>query len=188
MKKVGFMADAMRDGLIAGESIARYLAGEDLKAGRKRELSAQEPPIKRVYQMEPEVLWIPPEKRMHFQIYERGFSLEEAIEVASRCLYCGPCISCKACVSIGIQDMLPYIQVNQEKCSGCGVCVSACFYRATVVNKVDSKMISMVDNIKCKACGMCVEACPSNARMLIGDTTEMKVKEVYSSLRNSLNQ
>lgn len=185
LRRVGFMAEAMRDGMVAAESIARYLAGEDLKVGRKRDLAAQEPPIKRVYQMEPEVLWIPPEKRMHFQVYERGFSIEEAIEEARRCLYCGPCISCKACVSIGIQESLPYIQVRQDRCSGCGVCVSACFYHATEVRQVDGNMISLVDTIKCKACGMCVEACPSNARGLVGDPTAKRFADVLSSaLRN----
>ncbi len=83
-----------------------------MREDRKRAFESQDLPRRRFYETEPEVLWIPPEKRMHFQLFERGFTLPESIEEAKRCLACGPCISCKACVSVGIQESLPAVEVN----------------------------------------------------------------------------
>ena len=124
VRRIGFLVDAMKDGLVAAESIERYLNEILINEDRKRDFESQDIPRRRVYEMEPEVLWIPPEKRMHFQLFERGFTLPEAIEEAKRCLTCGPCISCKACLSVGIQESLPAVEVNPDRCSGCGVCVS----------------------------------------------------------------
>ncbi|MBF0225301.1 MAG: FAD-dependent oxidoreductase [Desulfobacterales bacterium] len=187
LRKVGFMADAMRDGLVAAESIVRFLNGQDLTEGRKKLFETQEIPLKRLYQIEPEVLWIPPEKRMHFQLYERGFTLDEAIEEARRCLYCGPCISCKACVSIGIQNSLPNVEVNISRCSGCRICVSACFYGAAQMREMDGAIISTTDMFKCKACGMCVVACPSDARKLVGDDTHYRIVQTLQRLAQEKN-
>jgi len=135
-----------------------------------------------VYQSEPEVLWIPPEKRMHFQLFERGFSLPEAVEEAQRCLTCGPCISCKACVSVGIQESLSAVEVNPERCSGCGICVSVCYYDAARTKEIEGKRISTTDIFKCKSCGMCVVACPAGARKLVGDPMDMRIEEIYAKL------
>ena len=76
---------------------------------------------------------------MHFQLFERGFTLPEAIEEAKRCLTCGPCISCKACLSVGIQESLPAVEVNPDRCSGCGVCVSVCYYNAAQSKEIEDK-------------------------------------------------
>jgi NADPH-dependent glutamate synthase beta subunit-like oxidoreductase/NAD-dependent dihydropyrimidine dehydrogenase PreA subunit len=182
LRKIGFMADAMHDGLVAAESIERYLRGMDLKEGRKREYEAQDIPRRVHYLSEPEVMWIPPEKRMHFQLFERGFTLPEAIEEAQRCLTCGPCVSCKACLSIGIQESLCTVEVNKDRCCGCGICVSVCNYGSAETKEVENKRISTTDMFKCKSCGMCVVACPSNARTLIGDPTDKKIEEICASL------
>ncbi|OGP51115.1 MAG: hypothetical protein A2Y79_03215 [Deltaproteobacteria bacterium RBG_13_43_22] len=182
LRKIGFMADAMKDGLTAAESIERYLRGMDIKEGRKREYEAQDIPQREYYQSEPEVLWIPPEKRMHFQLFERGFTLPEAIEEAKRCLTCGPCISCKACLSIEIQESLPAVEVNKDRCSGCGICVSVCNYESAQLRAVETKRVSTTDMFKCKSCGLCIVACPSNARKLIGDHMEKRIEAVYASL------
>jgi NADPH-dependent glutamate synthase beta subunit-like oxidoreductase/NAD-dependent dihydropyrimidine dehydrogenase PreA subunit len=184
LRKIGFMVDAMKDGLVASESIERYLKGMDMKEGRKRDYAGQDIPLRRYYEEEPEVLWIPPEKRMHFKVFEKGFTLSEAVEEAKRCLTCGPCISCKACLSVGIQDVLPVVEVNPERCSGCGICVSVCYYSAAQTKEVENKRVSITDMFRCKGCGMCVVACPSNARKLVGDPMDQRIKEVYQSLRS----
>jgi NADPH-dependent glutamate synthase beta subunit-like oxidoreductase/NAD-dependent dihydropyrimidine dehydrogenase PreA subunit len=182
LRRIGFMVDAMRDGLVAAESIERYLRGLDIKEGRKRDYEPQDIPLRRHYMTEPEVLWIPPEKRMHFQLFERGFSLAEAIEEAKRCLTCGPCVSCKACVSIGIQDALSAVEVNPDRCSGCGICTSICYYGAAQSRQDEDKRRSVTDMFKCKSCGMCVVACPSGARKLVGDPMHARIEDVYANL------
>jgi len=42
--------------------------------GTKNRFESQDIPLRRYYLDEPEVLWIPPEKRMHFQLFEKGFT------------------------------------------------------------------------------------------------------------------
>lgn len=184
VRRIGFMVDAMRDGKEAAESIERYLKGLDITAGRKRTFEALAiPQLKEGdYRHEPEVVWIPAEKRMDFNLFEKGFTLEEAIQEARRCLCCGPCISCKACVSIGIQDALPTVAIHEHLCSGCGICVSSCHYGAAYLRDVDGSRISAIDMFKCKACGMCVSACPSGARELLGCDMEKQISEVFASL------
>lgn len=182
LRKIGFMAEAMREGLVAAESVERYLRGLDLREGRKIDFEAQDIPLRRAYLSEPEVLWIPPEKRMHFQLFEKGFTLVEAIEEAKRCLNCGPCISCKACISVGIQEALPSVEVNDEMCSGCGVCASICYYGSAHLKEVEGKRKSTTDMFKCKSCGMCVVACPSGVRKLVNGDMENNISKVYASL------
>jgi len=182
LRKIGFMVEAMRDGLAAAESIERHLQGRDMTEGRKRLFEVQDIPLRRHYLSEPEVVWIPPEKRMHFQLFERGFSLKEAIEEARRCLACGPCISCKACLSIGLRESLNPVEVLTDRCCGCGICVSACFYSAIQLKDVEMGRISITDSFKCKSCGMCVAACPSGARALRDDPLEGILQNTYDRL------
>lgn len=182
LRQIGFMAEAMRDGMTAAESVERFLRKLDMHEGRKRDLVPQDIPLRRTYKHEPEVVWVPPEKRMHFQLFERGFSLMEAIEEAKRCLTCGPCASCKACVSIGLQETLPTIEVMEERCSGCGICVSTCYYGSAQI-KIQDGRTSTTDMFKCKACGMCVTACPAGARNLVGGAMKERIRQVFAGLQ-----
>jgi NADPH-dependent glutamate synthase beta subunit-like oxidoreductase len=182
IRRVGFMVEAMGEGLVAAESIDRYLRGVDMEEGRRRDYEGYEIPIRRDYKPEPEVPWIPPENRIHFQLFEKGFTLKEAIEEAKRCVTCGPCLSCKACLSIGFQKSLSPVEVDVARCSGCGHCVYACnYYAARLVNAGD-KIISETDMFRCKSCGMCVVACPSQARKMVDEDTADRIAKVYASL------
>lgn len=187
VRRVGYMVDALKDGIEAAESIERHLKGMDISSGRKKEFEAFDiPQLKDAdYKEEPEIVWIPPEKRMHFQLFERGFTLAEAIEEARRCLCCGPCVSCKACVSIGLQKDIPAVIVNKNLCSGCGICVSSCHYGAAYLRQENGSVISATDTYRCKACGMCVSACPAQARELTGIDMQDRIVEVFSSLQEA---
>jgi ferredoxin len=178
------MVDAMREGREAAVSIERYLKGLDIRAGRKRQFEPFEiPQLKdEDYRSEPEVVWIPADRRLNFQLFEQGFSLEEAIEEAKRCLYCGPCVSCRACVSVGIQDDLPTVVIHENLCSGCGICVSSCHYSAAHLKEAGGSLVAATDMFRCKACGVCVPSCPAGARELIGSDMEKRIAEVYASL------
>jgi NADPH-dependent glutamate synthase beta subunit-like oxidoreductase len=182
VRRVGFMVEAMGEGLVAAESIDRYLRGVDMKEGRRRDYEGYEIPIRSDYKPEPEVLWIPPEDRMHFQLFEKGFTLKEAIDEAKRCVTCGPCLSCKACLSIGFQKSLSPVEVDVTRCSGCGHCVYACNYGAARLVNQGDKIVSETDMFKCKSCGMCVVACPSQARKMVDEDTADRIGKVYASL------
>ncbi len=164
VSRVGFAAEAMSDGVKAAESIERYLKGSDLKEGRAIKYESYDIPVRRSYKDEPKIDWIPPEYRINFDLFEEGFMLKEAIDEARRCLACGPCVSCKACVSMGIQDTLVTAEVNEDLCSGCGICVTACNYDSAQLKERGGKLTSITEEFKCKACGMCISSCPSGAR------------------------
>jgi NADPH-dependent glutamate synthase beta subunit-like oxidoreductase len=182
MRKIGFMVEAMRDGIVAAESIDRLLKNFDLKEGRGTQFEPLGLPISSSYKEREELKWVEPDKRLNFEMFEIGFTDKEAIEEAKRCLVCGPCASCKACVSVGIQEAIPTVDVNAETCSGCAVCTAVCPYEAARIKLVDGKVISYTDSFSCKGCGMCVVACPAQARELVGDDMGRKIEKVLASI------
>jgi len=163
VRRIGFASEAMREGMIAAESIDRYLKGEDLKEEREREYEKAAIPKATDYKPQPELIWLPAEKRLNFEPFEKGFTLEEAVEEAVRCLYCGPCKSCKACVMLELQLEIPKIELNQEICSGCGVCVTLCSYDAIKLKESGDGAVAVINDPRCKRCGVCAAACPSAA-------------------------
>ncbi|MHA1334665.1 MAG: hydrogenase iron-sulfur subunit [Promethearchaeota archaeon] len=60
------------------------------------------------------------------------------------------------------------IEINEEKCGMCGLCLKACPYNAIII---ESERIN-VDKFKCKGCGTCVSVCPTNAIDMNIDTSE----------------
>jgi NADPH-dependent glutamate synthase beta subunit-like oxidoreductase len=163
VRRIGFASEAMREGMIAAESIDRYLKGEDLKKGREKDYEKAAIPTAKEYQPQPELTWLSAKKRINFKPFEKGFTLEEAVEEAGRCLCCGPCKSCKACVMLELQIEIPEIEINQEICSGCGVCVLLCSYEAIKLEKSGNVAVAVINDLRCKRCGVCVAACPSAA-------------------------
>ena len=51
------------------------------------------------------------------------------------------------------------LQVNQELCAGCGVCMEACSIGA--IQLVDQRAV--IDVVLCTQCDACVDACPNGA-------------------------
>jgi len=126
-------------------------------------------------------VWAPAEERLNFEPFEKGFTLEEAVEEARRCLYCGPCKSCKACVILELQPEIPEIEADEDLCSGCGICVAVCSYDAPKLEKFEEGLVSIIDDLKCKRCGVCVAACPAGA-MIIKDDLLETITNAYASL------
>ncbi|MCK4279792.1 MAG: 4Fe-4S binding protein, partial [Candidatus Thorarchaeota archaeon] len=53
-----------------------------------------------------------------------------------------------------------YSVVDEDKCSGCTVCISICPYNAITMNDRDR---AEVNPALCKGCGTCTSTCPSGA-------------------------
>jgi len=165
VKMIGFASEAMRDGKTAAESIDLLLSGKDLKKGREPiEYEEAATPFRLSYKEQPGIIWAPVKERMNFEPFEKDYSWEEVLAEAKRCLYCGPCKSCKGCVSLELVDEIADIIVDEDLCSGCAMCVSLCPYDALkLVKKEDDHIVLQIDDFKCKRCGVCVSTCPSNA-------------------------
>jgi len=63
-------------------------------------------------------------------------------------------------------------EINQENCSGCGICVPLCPYSAVAMTTVGDKPRAKIDEALCAGCGVCTAACPSRAIKLHGFTAE----------------
>lgn len=51
--------------------------------------------------------------------------------------------------------------INEEKCSGCHICIGLCPYSA--ISFDEDKKVAKINEALCKGCGVCVAACPSKA-------------------------
>jgi len=54
-------------------------------------------------------------------------------------------------------------RVNEDLCSGCRICESACGFHAINVEKIGDKQIAKVTEGLCRGCGICCSACPTDA-------------------------
>jgi heterodisulfide reductase subunit A len=68
--------------------------------------------------------------------------------------------------------------VNEEECSGCGVCEVLCPFQAIELRDKDGKRVSHINEAVCKGCGTCGAACPSGAISMHHFTDEQILAEV----------
>jgi len=74
-------------------------------------------------------------------------------------------------------EMDPLIStVDEEICTGCGVCVEVCSYKARELNEI--KKIAEVNEALCIGCGACISACPSNASIHKNFTKEQILRMI----------
>ena len=59
-----------------------------------------------------------------------------------------------------LKPLPPSVNINEEKCSGCGVCVEICLFGALRKNEMG---VAKVNNLLCMACGLCGASCPEKA-------------------------
>jgi len=53
-------------------------------------------------------------------------------------------------------------QVNEEECTGCGVCIEHCSFKALSLD-----FTAQLDRARCVGCGVCVDHCPTGALSLV---------------------
>jgi len=99
------VVEAIAAGHRAAESIARYLRGADLAAGRtvaRPDTSGitYYTPAEPVRQPRAEMLHLPLSERRGFAETALGFRPETAVAEAQRCLSCGLCAECLACLRV----------------------------------------------------------------------------------------
>jgi coenzyme F420-reducing hydrogenase delta subunit/NAD-dependent dihydropyrimidine dehydrogenase PreA subunit len=104
---------------------------------------------------------------------------QEIVDKIFQCFYCKSCSdNCSAGVPVtevlsdaradlieaGFDVKGTIVEIDEDLCSVCGVCISLCKYEALSIKDIDKdhKKIE-VDKIECRGCGLCVAACPSEA-------------------------
>jgi NADPH-dependent glutamate synthase beta subunit-like oxidoreductase/ferredoxin len=139
--------EAVRDGHRAARAIDHYLETGRLLSQPFMELpSLGEIPddtVENIRKLTPvTVNPVPPGTRLKaFVEIERGFTEEEALAEAKRCL---------ACTTGALAD--------EDKCAACLTCVRICPFGVATVEKT-----AAMPEEKCQACGLCAAECPAAA-------------------------
>ncbi len=71
--------------------------------------------------------------------------------------------------------------IDEEKCSGCKLCISVCPFKAVSYN--EEKLISVINEAICHGCGTCTAACPGGA----STAKHFTDKEIYAEIGGLLN-
>jgi len=107
---------AVAQGHEAAISIDRYLRGVDLKEGREKEdpeLAGVPPEILRYQEKRKDPSQLPARERLgSFVEIEEGFTEEQAISEAKRCLNCAGCCECLQCVELCERDAIDHEMVE----------------------------------------------------------------------------
>lgn len=87
-----------------------------------------------------------------------------------------------ALVDKGFIELEPNVAVvDEEKCSGCHVCIALCPYSA--ISFAEEKGIARINEALCKGCGVCVGTCPSHAISQLLFTDEEILSEIEGLLK-----
>jgi heterodisulfide reductase subunit A len=73
------------------------------------------------------------------------------------------------------------VPVNDELCSGCGICIAVCPYGARSLDP--ERGVAVVNEILCEGCGACAAACPSGAAQQRNQTDNQIFSMLTAMLR-----
>ena len=68
--------------------------------------------------------------------------------------------------------------IDEDKCSGCGICELLCPFQAIELQPRDDRRVSHVSEVVCKGCGTCSAACPSGAIIMHHFTNEQILAQI----------
>jgi heterodisulfide reductase subunit A len=174
--------DAIGAGHRGATSIDRYLRGEKLKAARSCETEDFQLVVDGYEHAEmkrTDIPAIPIERRGGFDEVESAMDEEAAVREAKRCLRCGPCVECEACVAScwkklmavegaddeGKRDILVQIPWAPERFPpGNGPWPASVTLKGKSRMEVEAEpVLSRVITRKCRGCGRCKDVCEYRA-------------------------
>lgn len=104
------------------------------------------------------------------------FSIHDGDGIRTTVFFKGCPLKCEWCHNPETQKFEKEMQVDREKCSGCGACAAVCPNGA--IHMEEGRPI--LDAEACVFCGKCTRFCPTGAREVIGQ--EYTVKELVKEL------
>ena len=104
------------------------------------------------------------------------FSIHDGDGIRTTVFFKGCPLKCLWCHNPETQRFERELQVDSEKCTGCGSCAFAC--KNGAITMVDGR--PKLDREKCTLCGRCVNFCVQGVRDIVGSEYEIKplVKEL----------
>jgi NADPH-dependent glutamate synthase beta subunit-like oxidoreductase len=165
------LISAIGDGRDAAAAINRYLGGEDIPAEPAEEIELPDYRRGMVDNYESIPFQMMPSLPLHERYSntreaETGYTAEEAVVQARRCLQCqlnimidpSICILCSGCV-----DICPYDCISMEGLSR--VVKGDPMHQGTETWRGGADMI--IDEEKCIRCGLCIVRCPTDAISMV---------------------
>lgn len=104
------------------------------------------------------------------------FSIHDGDGIRTTVFFKGCPLKCEWCHNPETQKFEKEMQVDREKCTGCGACAAVCPNGA--IHMEEGRPI--LDAEACVFCGKCIRFCPTGAREVIGQ--EYTVKELVKEL------
>ncbi len=69
---------------------------------------------------------------------------------------------------------MPKIVIDEVRCKGCGLCISACPHKLVTMSETPNSLgytIALFTNLdKCTGCALCAEMCPDVAIMVFKES------------------
>lgn len=104
------------------------------------------------------------------------FSIHDGDGIRTTVFFKGCPLKCEWCHNPETQRFEREMQVDREKCTGCGTCQAVC--PAGAVHMEDGQPV--LDAAACTLCGKCVNFCPAGLREIVGQ--EYPVRELVREL------
>lgn len=120
------VVEAIASGQQAALSLQRYLSGEDLKAGREPDLKDDLPAPEAAVTCEPRIspaTATPEERCQDYREVISGYSQEEAIAEAERCLDCAICSECWQCIDKCEPDCIDHTKKDEKPAYNVGAVI-----------------------------------------------------------------
>lgn len=103
------------------------------------------------------------------------------------CNCCSCCCGAMKAMQNGIPMLAPsgfVLEIEEEKCVGCGACISYCQFKALELNGKKARVVFE----KCYGCGVCVDKCPQHAHKLVRSEEKGEPLEIVALMEKAAQQ